>query len=70
MFCANFALHPEIVRLQCIILQETSRFPELAAAFHESGIMRAAAACGFPRDMTVLSFESLEIEILGGTIFL
>lgn len=43
-FCANFALHPEMVGLQRIILQETSQFPELAASYYESGVMRAATA--------------------------
>lgn len=44
IFCADFALHPEIIGLQRIILQETSRFPELTALFHESGIMRTTRA--------------------------
>ena len=42
-FCANFALHPEIVGLQRVILQEIFRFPELAASFYATGITRIAA---------------------------
>jgi AcrR family transcriptional regulator len=40
IFCADFALHPEIIGLQCIILQETSRFPDLLR--HST----KAASCG------------------------
>ena len=39
-FCAGFALHPEIVGLQRLILQETSRFPELASSLYTAGILR------------------------------
>jgi AcrR family transcriptional regulator len=44
IFCADFALHPEIIGLQRMILQGTSRFPELTASFYESAVMRATTA--------------------------
>jgi AcrR family transcriptional regulator len=43
MFCARVALHPEIVGLERVVLQEVFRFPELAASFYTTGILRIAA---------------------------
>lgn len=42
-FFANFALRPEVVGLQRIILQEISQFPELGTLYYRDGIMRAVA---------------------------
>jgi AcrR family transcriptional regulator len=44
MAYADLALDPDVVALQRIILQETSQFPDLAAAFYRNGIARTAAA--------------------------
>jgi AcrR family transcriptional regulator len=56
-FYAGFALHPDLVSLQRVILQDKSNFPELAASFYAAGIIRMAGdlskwlrdqvACGF-----------------------
>lgn len=44
MACADLTLDPDVVALQRIILQETGKFPDLAAAFYRNGIARTAAA--------------------------
>jgi AcrR family transcriptional regulator len=44
MACADLALDPEVIALQRIILQEAGKFPDLAATFHNNGIVRTAAA--------------------------
>jgi AcrR family transcriptional regulator len=43
IFCANIALHPEILSLERLILQEILGFPELAASFYTAGIVRITA---------------------------
>jgi AcrR family transcriptional regulator len=40
---ADLALDPDVVALQRIILQEAGQFPDMAAAFYNSGIARTAA---------------------------
>src|SRR5882757_5703192 len=42
MACADLTLDPEVVALQRIILQETSKFPDLASTFYRNGIARTA----------------------------
>jgi hypothetical protein len=44
MACADLTLDPAVVALQRIILQEVGQFPDLAAAFYRSGIVRTATA--------------------------
>jgi hypothetical protein len=44
MAYADLGLDPDVVGLQRIILQETGQFPDLAAAFYNSGIVRTTAA--------------------------
>src|SRR5271170_3734246 len=44
MACADLALDKEVVALQRMVLQETGKFPELAGAFYNNGILRTAAA--------------------------
>ncbi len=43
MACASLALDKEVVALQRMALQETGKFPELAAVFYKNGIRRTAA---------------------------
>jgi AcrR family transcriptional regulator len=60
-FCANFALHPEIVGLQRVILQEIFRFPELAASFYATGITRIAAELSkWLRDQVTNDFIAID----------
>lgn len=60
-FCANFALHPEIVGLQRVILQEIFRFPELAASFYAAGITRIAAELSkWLRDQVTNGFITID----------
>jgi AcrR family transcriptional regulator len=42
--CTELALDPDVVALQRIVLQESTAFPDLAAAFYRNGIARTAAA--------------------------
>jgi len=44
MACADVVLDEEVVGLQRVVLQETSQFSGLAAAFYKKGILRVAAA--------------------------
>ncbi len=43
IFCANIALHPEILSLERLILQEMLGFPKLAASFYTAGFVRITA---------------------------
>jgi AcrR family transcriptional regulator len=44
MSCAKLVLDKEVLALQRIVLQEAAQFPDIAGAFYNNGIVRAAAA--------------------------
>src|ERR1700682_2001823 len=44
MACADLTLDQEVIALQRMMLQETGKFPDIAATFYENAIQRTAAA--------------------------